>query len=140
MYWSKLRSRKKPRKVESIAKKLRSEGKSTQEFEIFINNITLEELIQLKLEVSTRMVLFHKFYGFPLWALIPKIAREALLKFALSQTNVRKDTASLLGVTPAYLTSIINKFKPFGDDLDSIGSQKKEIQDDGAKPSISITE
>ena len=78
-----------------------------------INNLTIEELIQLKLEVSTTMVMKNKFYKFPLWRIIPRIAREAVLKFALTSAMSRKETAAMLGISIYTLNDIIVKFKPF---------------------------
>jgi len=78
-----------------------------------VNNLTIEELIQLKLEVSTRMVMRNKFFNYPLWYLVPRMAKEAVLKFALTSAMSRKETASVLGVTLFTLNDIIRKMKPF---------------------------
>ena len=99
-----------------MATKLREEKKSNEEFEIMVNNLTIEELIQLKLEVSTRMVMRNKFYNFPLWNLVPRIAKEAVLRFALSSAMSRKEVAAVLGVSLASLGAIIKKMKPFEED------------------------
>ena len=40
----------------SILKKLRSERKITEEFEVMLNNISLEETIALKLELASKLV------------------------------------------------------------------------------------
>ena len=101
------------RKTESIIERLKKEKKLNENIEFFINNLTIEELIQLKLEISTKMVVFNKFYGYPLWALMPKITREALIKFTLSATNTRKAAASFLGIDIYTLNYLINKYKLF---------------------------
>jgi len=51
----------------SISNKLRKEGKSSEEFEILFNNLSLEEVIALKLEASSRFGLKGKLYGLPIW-------------------------------------------------------------------------
>jgi len=115
MYWLNRRKQGRLKTVEAISIKLRSQGKSSEDFEIMLSHLTLEEVIQLKLEVTTRMLANNKFYGFPLWALMPNITREALLGFALSNTFSRKDTASFLGITERNLKDIIKRFKPFSE-------------------------
>ena len=112
-FWEKIRAKKIPRTLESIALKLQKENRSNEEFEIMINNISIEELIQLKLEISTRMVMRNKFYNFPLWNLVQNMAKEAVLKFALSSAMTRKEVASVLGISISTLTAIITKMKPF---------------------------
>jgi hypothetical protein len=57
----------------SLSKKLKEEGKSSDEFEVWVGRLTIEELIALKLEVSAR-ILGGKLYGFNLWSAMPKIA------------------------------------------------------------------
>lgn len=116
---------KKIKKTESIVARLKRENNLNENTEILINNLTLEELIQLKLEISSKMVLFNKFYGYPLWTLFPAITREALLNFALSATTARKDTASFLGITPSKMSNLIKKFEPFIEEKNIIEQQMK---------------
>jgi hypothetical protein len=63
-----------------------------------LNQLTLEEIIALKLEISSRAV-NGKLYGFNLWRQIPKIAKEGLLLFAVSATTNIVEAQTLLGVT-----------------------------------------
>lgn len=95
----------------SLANSLRSQNKSNPEFEFMINNLTLEELIGLKLELSGRM-LNGKLAGMKLWRSIPMIARQAMVSFANSCTNTRYDAATLLGVSiEFYINNILKKYK-----------------------------
>jgi hypothetical protein len=95
----------------SVSKKLRKEGKSSEEFEILLNNLSLEEVIGLKLELCSRFSLNGKMYGLPLWQAMPSITRDAVLKFALSATRTKRDAARFLGLTEATLTTIVRKYK-----------------------------
>ena len=56
--WYKKRVRYNPKKKEgqyySISNKLKNQGKSNDEFEVMVSNLTLEDLIGLKLELSAR--------------------------------------------------------------------------------------
>ena len=95
---------------QSISKKLKSQNKIDRDFESKINILTLEELIALKLEVSSRL-LNGKFYGFPIWKTSNLIFKDSLIKFALSSTKTHKEAANLLGLTIQELKIFIRKYK-----------------------------
>jgi len=82
----------------SISKKLREEGKISDQFEVMLNNLTLEELISLKLELASKIMRGNMF-GFPIIKSLPAIVRDALINFALSATKNASEAASLLGIT-----------------------------------------
>ena len=63
----------------SIINKLKSEKKITDNTLNNINNISLEDLIAIKLELSTRF-LCGKFYGLPIWRLTRHAVTDALLQ------------------------------------------------------------
>ena len=69
----------------SFCRKLRSEGRSNNEFEARLSELSLEEVIGLKLELSTKE-LNGKLYGFPVWQSMPDIIKDAIVKYALSAT------------------------------------------------------
>ena len=81
----------------SIINKLKSEDKITDNTLNNINNISLEDLIAVKLELSTRY-LYGKFYGLPIWRLTRHAVTDALLKTALSIARTKKEAARFLGV------------------------------------------
>jgi len=75
----------------------------------FINKLkvlTLEEIIYLKLDTSF-VSLKGKLMGFPLFKIIPDICREALLLFALSSTNNKRDAANVMGINKHKLNYLI---------------------------------
>ena len=61
MGWTKKRLKDKPTKNFSLAKELKRNGKITSEFEVVINNLSLEELIGLKL-APNRYIIFSQVY------------------------------------------------------------------------------
>ena len=63
-----------------------------------LNQLTLEEIIALKLELISKSI-NGKLYGFNLWNNITRIAKEALLLFAVSATTNTVEAQTLLGVT-----------------------------------------
>jgi hypothetical protein len=94
----------------SLSKKLKEEGKSSDEFEFYIGRLSLEELIALKLEVSARM-LGGKLYGFNIWSAMPKIAKDAALMFAISSSNTIEEAATILNMNTLRYLSILDIYK-----------------------------
>ena len=81
----------------SIINKLTHEGIVSQDLLVLINNLTLEDLIAIKLELSCALVR-NKLYGIDFWSNSCYIIREALLKFAISVSKSKKDAARFLGL------------------------------------------
>tara|TARA_R100001509_G_C4827089_1_gene201939 strand:- start:407 stop:784 length:378 start_codon:yes stop_codon:yes gene_type:complete len=93
----------------SIINKLKSEKKITDSTLNNINNISLEDLIAIKLELSTRY-LYGKFYGLPIWRLTRHAVTDALLKTALSIARTKKEAARFLGVDYMEFNRYIKKY------------------------------
>ena len=93
----------------SIINKLKSEKKITDNTLNNINNISLEDLIAIKLELSTRY-LYGKFYGIPIWRLTRHAVTDALLKTALSIARTKKEAARFLGVDYMEFNRYIKKY------------------------------
>tara|TARA_R100000008_G_C3547653_1_gene148488 strand:+ start:550 stop:936 length:387 start_codon:yes stop_codon:yes gene_type:complete len=93
----------------SIIKKLEKEKKLNKHTLNDINNISLEELIAVKLELSTRY-LCGKFYGMPLWKITRHTVTDALLKTGLSIAKTKKEAARFLGVDYMDFNRYIKKY------------------------------
>lgn len=109
MIW---KSKKKPHGANqdySVARKLREENKSNEQFEIMVSGLSLEELIALKLDLATRAT-GGKMYGFPLWYSVPEMCRAAVLKYALSASRTKMEAARFLGVNKEYLYRLLKKY------------------------------
>ena len=63
----------------SVSRKLRKEGKSSEEFEAMLSALTLEDIIALRLELAARMTR-GKIHGILLWKSLPDIIKEATIK------------------------------------------------------------
>lgn len=87
-----------PRKPYSVSKKLKSENKINDNFEIQLSSLSLEEVIALKLEIATRETK-GKFFGLPIWRRLPLIIKDACLKAAVSATYTRREAARFLGIS-----------------------------------------
>tara|TARA_Y100000004_G_scaffold146224_1_gene167045 strand:- start:237 stop:569 length:333 start_codon:yes stop_codon:yes gene_type:complete len=105
------RKKKELNKEYSILRKLRQEKKITDEFEVMLGSLSLEDLISLKLEISSR--LFRgKVVGIPIWKSLPYILRESMLRHALSITSTKTDAARFLGLTIAEINKMMYKYIP----------------------------
>ena len=82
----------------SIINKLKDQNKLNDQILACINSLTIEDLIAVKLELSTNL-LNHRLYGFDIWNKMPAITKEAVLKFSLSVSKNKTDAARFLGIT-----------------------------------------
>ena len=109
MWKKKLREYKGRNYKYSLRNKLKREKKITDDFEVMVQRLSLEELIGLKFELAASHI-NNKLYNFPIYKSIKYIIKESLLIFALSSTRTIKDAASVLGVRERDLHSEIKKF------------------------------
>ena len=109
MSWKKQRRLQGKNKYYSLSKKLRREERSNDEFEIMLQNLTLEEVISLKLELAARTT-NRKLYGFNLWRSIPDITRCAVLSYANKATKSKMEAASFLGISMYEYYLYINRY------------------------------
>ena len=120
MTWKKKKRLQGKNKYYSIARKLRRENKSSDEFEIMFNNLSLEEVIALKLELSSKTT-GGCLYGFPLWETLPIIVKDAVLKYSVSATRTQTEAARFLGLNKDRLFKLIKKY-----DIHSFFSEKND--------------
>tara|TARA_R110000751_G_scaffold255013_1_gene354515 strand:+ start:1312 stop:1650 length:339 start_codon:yes stop_codon:yes gene_type:complete len=81
----------------SMSNKLKKERRSNDEFEIMLSSLTLEEVIALKLELSTKPV-SNRMYGFPIWNSLHTIVQDAVFKYAFSATRTQAEAMRFLGL------------------------------------------
>ena len=94
----------------SIIDKLRNEGNITNNTLNDIDNLALEDLIAVKLELSTRYTC-GKFFGMPLWKVTRHTVVDALLKTGLSIAKTKKEAARFLGIDYMDFNRYIKKYK-----------------------------
>ena len=87
------------------------ERKSNEEFEIMLNNLSLEEIIALKLELSTKQ-LSSRMYSFPIWNNLLYIVQDAVIKYALSATRTQAEAMRFLGLKESHFHELKKKYKP----------------------------
>jgi hypothetical protein len=71
--------------------------------------LSLEELIALKLELSTKVV-NSKLYGIPIWKNLNRISKAAALKYALSCARTKTEAALFLGLDYKTLKDMIKEY------------------------------
>jgi len=111
MSWKKkLREYKGKNNEYSLRNKLKRDKKITDEFEIMLSTLTLEEIIGLRLELASSYI-NNKLYNFNIYKSIRYMTKEACLKFALSSTRTMKDAASLLGLKECDFRRELKKYE-----------------------------
>ena len=74
-----------------------------------LSALSLEEIIALKLELSIQSI-NNKLYSFPLWSSFPNITRDALLRYAMSACQSKRDMARFLGIPVNKFGDILKKY------------------------------
>jgi len=113
-----------PIKLESISKILRRENKSNDLFEIMLSNLTIEEMITLKLELISKTVGMN-LYGIPLWKSLPYIVKDAILRYAFCVSPSKLKAMQFLGMDKKDFKKLINKYdtlKGLNKDADNSGT------------------
>ena len=101
-------SSKNEKKITFISE-LKRDGRVSEEFLNIVSDLTLEELISVKLELSAKM--FNgKLYNFPLWYNLPYIIRESLLNFVNRNCKTKVDMSNTLGIPYEQFIQIYKKY------------------------------
>tara|TARA_R100001443_G_scaffold116857_1_gene138826 strand:- start:636 stop:1052 length:417 start_codon:yes stop_codon:yes gene_type:complete len=93
----------------NLKNKLLKEKKIDNSFLEKLRFITLEDLITLKLLVSTE-ALKGKLYNFPFLKYSSDICKEAVVRFALSISNNRKEASLLMGMKKSDFINYIREY------------------------------
>jgi hypothetical protein len=93
----------------SFINKLKKQKKINDEFEVMLSALTLEEIISVKLELSSRYI-NNRLYNFPIWSSLNNIIKEAVLTYALAACRSYSDSASFLGINQRELRTLIKKY------------------------------
>ena len=110
MAWKTKVNKKSKTKYYSIVNKLKREKKINAEFESIVSSLTLEDLIALKLELSTKLVK-NRLYGLPIWNNLVRITQEAVLKHAISSTRTQGEAMRFLGLKPGNFHRLMKKYQ-----------------------------
>jgi len=122
MAWKTKVKKKTKTKFYSITNKLRKEKKINKEFESLLSNLSLEDIIALKLELSTRPVK-NRLYGLPIWDNLVRITQEAMLKYAVSATRSQGEAMRFLGLKHKHFNMLVRKYE-----IHSFFQEEQEIE------------
>jgi len=100
----------------SIINKLKDQNIINDQLLVCINKLSLEDLIAIKLELSTNL-LNNRLYGLDIWNKMDSITKEALLKFSLSVTKTKADASRFLGITQQNFNRICKTYKVFENEI-----------------------
>jgi hypothetical protein len=89
---------------------MKKNKKINENFICMLSSLSLEEIIALKLELSVKN-LNNKLYNFPLWSAMPNICRDAMLRYAMSACQSKRDMSRFLGIPVNKLNDILKKYK-----------------------------
>lgn len=96
-------------KKRTFISKLKNEGRINENFLNIVSDLTLEELIGIKIELASR--LFRgKLYGIPIWITMPRVVKEAMLHVAINSCKTKTDMSSFLGLTLEQFNNILNDY------------------------------
>ncbi len=93
----------------NLKNKLLKESKIDKQFLEKLSFITLEDLITLKLLVSSES-LKGKIFNFPFLKYTTDICKEAIVRFALSASNNRKEASLILGMKKADFINYLREY------------------------------
>lgn len=94
----------------SVIQKLLTEEKISEKFLLDLNELSLEEIIALKLEVSAKSS-GGTIFGIPIWNSLRDICRDATLKFAISAARTKAEAATFLGISIHTLKDYLKKYE-----------------------------
>lgn len=96
----------------SISTLLKKQNKINEAFEIMLNNLTLEELIALKLEIASKACK-KAMYGIQIWRSLKYVAEDAVLKYSISATRTKAESWRFLGLNHHTLREAKQRYNPY---------------------------
>ena len=116
----------------SLSRKLRKENRSDDIFEVKLNNLSLEEVIALKLELASSST-GKALYGLPLWQSLTDIVQDGMLRYALSATRTKGEAMRLLGLVTKDFKRLDKKFQTDTySEEDGINRLFEKLSEDGS--------
>ena len=104
-----MKKRRSKYKYKSIVNNLISNNIINESNLTFIDSMSLEDLIAVKLELSARHI-NNKLYAFNLLSSTNRLVKEAIIKFAISATDSKMDAARFLGIDYEGLHRLVREY------------------------------
>ena len=110
MAWKKKKRTQGKNKYYSLSKKLTKEKKINTDFDEMLDNLSLEEIIGLKLELAAKAA-GGMLFGIPIWYTMQDIPKDAVLKYACSATRTKMEAARFLGLDKKRFNELVKKYQ-----------------------------
>tara|TARA_R110000824_G_scaffold73623_2_gene187441 strand:+ start:1374 stop:1688 length:315 start_codon:yes stop_codon:yes gene_type:complete len=91
---------------------LTQKGLLNNELLVLISNLTLEDLIAIKIELAS-LHLKNRLYGLDIWKKMNYITKEALLRVAISCTKSNSEASRFLGISLDSYRKNLQKFNMY---------------------------
>lgn len=88
---------------------LKSLNKIDDQFVFYIESLSLEDIITIKIESMMKSLNF-KFFNFPIWKSMHTITSEALINSIITVANNNSEAARLLGIDLKLYRNYLSKF------------------------------
>jgi len=88
---------------------LKKMNKIDDQFVFYIETLTLEDILSVKIESMMRNLNF-KFYSFPLWHSMHKIISEALINSVFNLSKNNSEAARILGIDLKQYRKYVSEF------------------------------
>ena len=88
---------------------LKSLNKIDDQFVFYIESLSLEDLLTIKIESMMKSINF-KFFNFPLWRSMHTIVSEALINSIITVASNNSEAARLLGIDLKLYRNYLSKF------------------------------
>ena len=111
MSWKRKKTTKGRNTYYSLSKKLRQEKKINDDFETMLSNLSLEEVLGLKMELSSKPV-NDRLYGLPIWNNLTDVVKDAILKYTYSATRTQMEAMRFLGLTSDSFQKLKKRYNP----------------------------
>ncbi|MHA1940748.1 MAG: hypothetical protein ACW97P_03355 [Candidatus Hodarchaeales archaeon] len=94
----------------STISKLKDQNKINDQLLVCINSLQLEDLIAIKLELSSQYI-NNRLYGLDIWRRTSYIVKDGILKYSLSVAKSKMDAARFLGLSYVEYMKQLREYK-----------------------------
>lgn len=88
---------------------LKNMNKIDDQFVLYIETLSIEDIISVKLETMMRSLNF-KFFNFPVWKSMHTIVSEALINSVITIASNNSEAARILGIDLKLYRNYLSKF------------------------------
>jgi len=95
----------------SVIRLLKEKNLVNDKLLVCINQLSIEDLIAIKLELSANNI-NNRLYGLPVWKNLTNLVKDAIFKYAYSATRTQMEAMRLLGLTANHFHKLKKRYDP----------------------------